>query len=277
MTPDRRGTWLLAAGALSGVALAAVSLVRGDASEALGDDVVAVVDGRAIPRERYERALEALATDRRGGTLRPNDRRAVLDRLVDEELLVSRAIELGLPVTDPEVRAGLVERVIDAVEAGVDDDATETELRRLYDEEPWRFAGSPRLEVEHAFFSEDVPDAEARARAAAGSDGPLEGDEGALPLPSGPLSMRTLTQRLGPTAARGVSELEVGATGGPWRARGGWHVARLVARRPGVTPPFEEVEPHVRAELLRARGEAALRDLLAERRRSSHVVLTSDP
>ena len=94
---DRRGTLMLAAGALAGVLLAAVSLVRSDvvSEPTLGEDVVAVVDGRAIPRERYERALAAVAADRRGGALAPGDRQRVLERLVDEELLVGRAIELG--------------------------------------------------------------------------------------------------------------------------------------------------------------------------------------
>lgn len=271
---DRWGTALLVGGAICGVVLAAVRLVHGADAAPLDADAVAIVDGRPISRARYERALEAVATDRRGGTLLPGDRRRVLERLVDEELLVGRAIELGLPASDPAVRADLVRSMIEAIEASAAGEAPdEAALRAFHAAEAWRFRGSPRSTIEHAWFSDDREGAEARARAAAASDGPLAGDPPPLPLPAGPLAMRTLTQRLGPTAARGVAELEVGATGGPWRARGGWHVARLVARHEGEVAPFEEIAEHVREEHRRVRAEAALRAFLDERREASQVVV----
>ncbi|MEZ4339228.1 MAG: peptidylprolyl isomerase [Sandaracinaceae bacterium] len=167
--------------------------------------------------------------------------------------------------------------MIDAIEAQADGgSADEAALRAFYEAEAWRFRGSPRFVVEHAWFSDDGADGEARAEAAARSTMMLAGDEGALPLPAGPLSMRTLTQRLGPTAARGVAELEVGETGGPWRARGGWHVARLVAREPGEVPPFETVIAQVREEQRRVLEEAALRAFLDERRREAEIVVAGD-
>ncbi len=271
MSRDRFGTVALAAGALAGIALAVVSLVRGEERSALDGDLVARVDGRPIPRERYDRALEALARDRRGGVLAEGDRARVLERLVDEELLVGRAIELGLPASDPRVRGDLVRSMIDAIEAGADEgEVDEGTLRAFHAAEAWRFRGSPRFTVEHAWFADG---GEARARAAARGEAPLEGDPGAMPLPAGPLSMRTLTQRLGPTAARGIAELEVGAVGGPWRARGGWHVARLVARAPGELAPYEAIADQVRAEHRRAREEAALRAFLEARRRDAEIVV----
>ncbi len=275
---DRFGTALLGAGALAGVVMAAVSLVHGDGpSAALEVDVVATVDGQPIPRVRYERALAAVAADRHTGALRPEDRERVLSRLIEEELLVARALELGLHSRDPRVRNDLTTSMIDRIKAHADrappDRAT---LRAFYGSESRRFVGSPRFEVEHAFFSEDVAEAEARARRAV-SGGALRGDAVGLPLPAGPLSGSTLTQRLGPTAARGIAELAVGETGGPWRTRGGWHVARLVARRPGALPSFESIEEHVATEYARVRAERELRAFLDERRAQAEIVIGEVP
>lgn len=268
MSEDRRGTLLLALGALAGVSIAAVSLLRGEPVAPPSGDAVAWVDGRPIARDRYERALAAVAADRRGGALTDTDGERVLERLIDEELLLSRAVELGLATADPAIRNDLVRAMIDRVHAQAAEapPPSRDELRAFYEAEPWRFRRSPRLTVEHAYFRD-------RAAARAAVDGaPLESDPGALPLPGGPLTIATLTQRLGPTAARAIAELDVGATGGPWRARDGWHVARLVARRPGAVPAFGSIEDQVRAEHARVRAEHALRELLDARRDEAEIV-----
>jgi len=265
--PDRRGTLLLVLGALAGVCIAAVSLVRGEPAPRT-HDAVAFVDGRPIARDRYDRALAAVAADRRGGALTETDSERVLERMIDEELLLSRAMELELASSDPALRNELVRAMIDRVQAQAAEapPPSAEALRDFYEREAWRFRRSPRLTVEHAYYRD-----EAAARAAV--DGaPLESDPGALPLPSGPLTIGTLTQRLGPTAARAIAELDVGAVGGPWRARDGWHVARLVDRRPGDVPPFEAIEDQVRAEHARVQAERALRAFLDARRDEAEIV-----
>ena len=268
---------LLCVGAIVGVALAASSLVRAgslEGSSALDEMAVATVDGRAIPRLRYDRALAAVAADRRNGVLAPGDRERVLDRLIEEELLVTRALELGLHTHDPRVRADLASSMIDSIKARSSAEPPEpAALRAFYESHPERFEGSPRFDVEHAFFSADSPDGEARANRAAGGRAPLSGDDGALPLPQGSLSLATLTQRLGPTTARGVSALAVGETGGPWRARGGWHVVRLISREVGDPPPFESIEAHVATEYERAEAETALRSFLDARRADAEIII----
>ncbi len=96
-----RASGLLALGAAVGIAAAAAGLLLGDAGDAGGlpDDVVALVNGTPVRLADYERAVVALASDRRE-PLEDEDRRYVLDRLVDEELLVQRGLELGFARLD---------------------------------------------------------------------------------------------------------------------------------------------------------------------------------
>jgi len=94
---------LLSAGACAGLALAVAGLVAPPETPRLPEGAVAAVNGSLVRSADYERALEALAADRRDA-LGASEKRHVLDRLVDEELLVQRAFELGLARQDRRAR-----------------------------------------------------------------------------------------------------------------------------------------------------------------------------
>ena len=85
--------WLLGVGMLVGAALAVYFIVRLPETREPAGDAVAWVSDRPISRASYESALQAVASDRKSGTLRADDRARVLDRLIDQELLIDRAIE----------------------------------------------------------------------------------------------------------------------------------------------------------------------------------------
>src|SRR5262249_37632841 len=108
-----RSSTLLALGSTLGLLLAAGSLLASGrtAGHALPADTVACINGAAIRAEEYRRALDAVAGDRRD---EPDEalRRHVLDRLIDEELLVQRGLELGLARVDPRVRRELAAAVV---------------------------------------------------------------------------------------------------------------------------------------------------------------------
>lgn len=279
------GTALLLAGALSGVALAGVALVERepDAAE-LPPDVVAVVDGRPILRREYDRALRAVAADR-DGRLTEADRRRVLDRLIEEELLVQHGLELGLAGRDRRVRADLSAAVIALVTARADDEASEVneaELRAFFEENRDWFRSPPRLHVDQVFFRVGEggdEDARRRARKARrlleeGSSVEalrLEADAYDVPLPDGPVPLAKLQDYVGPTVTRGVAGAGDGEVVGPLRSANGYHVVRVVARRAGRVPSFEAVRDQVRAEHRRRLGERRLRELLERRRDETPV------
>ena len=116
--------WLLAGGMLAGAALAVFYIVRiPDAVEPTAD-AVAWVNDRPISRASYENALQAVAGDRKSGTLREDDRERVLQRLIDQELLIDRAIEIGLPERDPQIRNQLATAMIAFLVRRAEDEAT---------------------------------------------------------------------------------------------------------------------------------------------------------
>lgn len=278
-----RPLWLLAAGAGAGLALAIAGLVTAPETERVPDGAIASVNGALVRRADYERALEALAADRRDA-LDERDERHVLDRLVDEELLVQRAFELGLARQDRRVRAELITAVIEAVtseaaqrEPGVD------EVAAFFAEHRALFAVPGRARVEQVFVraADDgdaaalarARDATARLRAGESSAAVQErADPGVVgTLPAAALPAAKLRELLGPTAADALAALAPGGVTEPVRASGGYHVLRLVAREAPVAAELAEVEPAVRAEVQRRAVDAALRAYLDDLRRRAEI------
>jgi parvulin-like peptidyl-prolyl isomerase len=274
---QRRARALLAVGAALGLALAGVGIMRrGPALEdALPEGAVASVNGSAVRLEEYQRAVQALASDRRD-PIGEQDKRHVLDRLVDEELLVQRAIELGLTRSDRRVRGDLVSALIQAVVSESEaDEPDQAEIESFYAENRDYFARSGRLALREILVRGQPvrEEAEARARAdeaAARLRGgePFEavdaalGDRQIAPLPSDPLPPAKLVEYLGPSAARAAEALAPGEVGDPVRGSAGFHVLLLLAREPGSVPPLEGIREEVRVELRRRAGDRALRAYL---------------
>jgi parvulin-like peptidyl-prolyl isomerase len=288
---ERRAIALLAFGAVAGIVAAAIGLLAQTRdADAVPEGAVAAVNGTAVRRADYERAIEALASDRRGG-LDDADRRHVLDRLVDEELLVQRALELGLARSDRRVRGDLVAAVIESVTADAGQrEADDAELRAFFDANRDYFARPGRLHVEQVFVrSNGDADADslARARDAAARlrNGALvaavqqdAGDAPVAALPNAPLPATKLREYLGPAAAQAVAALAPGDVAEPVRGAGGYQVLRLVAREPNRAPELAEVEAEVRAEWRRRAGDEALRAYLdAERARATIAVTRTLP
>ncbi len=245
--------WFLVGGMLAGAALAVFYIVRVPDAVEPPADAVAWVNDRPIDRASYESALQAVAGDRKAGTLREGDRERVLQRLIDQELLIDRAIELGLHERDPQIRNQLATAMIDFLVRRAEDEARAADddaLRAFYEEQRFRFQRSPQFRVRV--------------------------DGGGVPLPDGFLLAKDIEQRLGPSAARAVAGLRVGdgVTVGEGSAA---YTITLVERLDGETAPFEEAREAVEAAYLRERSEAAVREFLELARQRSDIRVEASP
>ena len=268
---ERRGARLLVVGAMLGMALTAWGLVGSSAPPPSLAGAVAVVNGQRLPRETFDRLVAAVRDERRTAVLSLEDRQRILDRLVDEELLLQYGLGLGLARHEPTARRVILQAVIASVTGAAEAvDPSEADLREYYARNPDRFVRSGRLVLEVAAVSlADRSEPEARSLAgrvaaawAAGT--PLARLQTDLPgvttprLPGGPLPAETIRRYLGPTAALRAQALAAGEVSPPFRASARYLVLRLVERKREHVPAFEEVADQVRAEWTRSRGEAAL-------------------
>jgi parvulin-like peptidyl-prolyl isomerase len=285
----RRPAVLLALGALVGVGLAAAGLSTA-ASPGRGwlpEASVARVNGERIRLDDYERVLNALAQDKRD-PLDDAQRQRVLERLIDEELLVQRALELGITRSDSRVRKDLATAVIDSVVAETGDaQPPDDQLRDFYQQHRDFFAGPGRLRVRQIYCGgrsgEGGPAAQARAQQAtrrlrAGEDfaeiRQTLGDPEIVALPDALLPLAKLVDYVGPTAARAAASLDAGQVSEPVRSSTGFHVLQLLDRQADAAPALEEIRAQVVAEYRRQAGEQALRSYLNDLRARAKIELS---
>lgn len=270
-----RARALLGAGAALGIALAAVGLVRGGAlpGAALESGEVARVNGVPIRSDELERLLGALDADKRSPVAEA-DRARVLGRLVDEELLVQRAVEIGLVDSEPGVRKALVQALVDSVVAEAESEEPDpAELRRFYEENREYFGAGERIRVERLVFRAGPrpadPAGRARqARQALAEGQPLEAvaaalaDEPLVPVPTSPLPAAKLREYLGEDLAQRALAAPQGVWSEPLESAEGVQLLRVAERQRAESAPFDAVAPQVAAEWRRRQGDRALREYL---------------
>ena len=277
--PSRPPAWPLALGAAIGVALAARGLLAGRTT--LPRDAVATVNGVAIRAADYERAVADVGADRRDRAVGEALRRRVLDRLVEEELLVQHGLALGLARSDRRVRAELTAAVIGSILAAPGEEPSDDEVAVFYAEHAELFRGPGRVRVEQIFFGAARADEAVRARHRLDAGESFAavragGDPEPVPVPEAALPPARLVDYLGPTAARTALELSPGQVGGPVRSGWGHHLVHVVAREEATTPPLAAVREEVRAELRRRDGDRRLRRYLDELRAAAEVVVAEE-
>ncbi len=281
---SRRASVLLVSGAALGALLAAFGLeVR--AARQLPEGTVAMVDGEPIRRQDYLQLSAALAADS-GAALSPAERRRVLDRLIDEELLLQRGLALDIVRHDRRVRGELTQAVIDQIvaEAG-EQEPSDQELAQFYAANRDFFAATGSLRVRQIFVPATTDgDAAARARAEEAAarvraGQPMDAVAAAIgsapvaPVPDALLPPAKLRDYLGPTALRTVLALAVGEVSPPVRTAGGYNVLQVVERQSGGPPALADVRAQVREEYHRRAGEQALRAYLDEVRREAEITV----
>jgi hypothetical protein len=281
--------WLLFLGAAVGLALAAFGLLENRVgSLPLPGDAAARVGDRTIRRIDYERVLAGVEGDRRN----PVDeaiRRRVLERMIDEELLVQRALELGLAAVDRRVRGELTSGLIDSIVGEADaDQPGDDEVSRHFQDNIEFFSRVGRLHARTIFFSTRRDGqhlegtAEERVRVAAqrlhnGEDArEIErelADPQVSPLPNGMLPPSKVRDYLGPIILKTLETLPAGQWSEPIESGGGFYLARVIGREPRVVPTFEDAENLVRQDLKRRRGDDALRRYLDDLRSQKSVLI----
>ena len=277
---------LLWIGLVAGIVLVLVQLMHVPEEQAAAGEetrAAATVNGVAIPRHKYFAALASLATQKRAPRIDTAARQRILEQMIAEELLLARALELGLPRTEPVARRRLVTAMVEHVTAEVEQAPPpgEARQRRYYEAHPELFPVTARYVARRVLFSGGGERSRARARRAherlrGGADFAAvskQGDEPMMPLPAGPLPATALRQYLGPTAARTVTELSPGGYSQPVKGADGYAIVLLVRKVQSPRPPFARVRQTVAAMMLRRQRSEALNRYLLKLKRTAAITM----
>jgi len=286
----RRPLILLGLGLVLGVALAGRGLLadREQAGRELLRGNAAVVNGTPIARAEFQRAVAALQADR-SEPLDHTETEQLLERMIDEELLVQHGVALGLLQHDRRIRSEITAAVISSVVFESEaHEASLQELQAYYDRNRDLFTTPGRLRVRQIFLSgpqdPSSRSGETAARAAEAArrlrEGePFErvraelGDEAAVGVPDALLPPTKLAEYMGAPIVRSLMGAKPGEVSGPWRSPAGYHVVEIREREAARIPAFDQIEAEVRDAYRRDQSDKALSEYLQSLRASSEILI----
>jgi PPIC-type PPIASE domain len=263
--PDATKTWLVI-GLVGGLLAALYSVLTPDFSTQERIDVVASVNSRTISREKFLGHLQALSSDKREA-ITAQDADYVLERIIEEELLVQRGLEVGLADNDKRTRAAIIDAMINMTTANAEaSKPSETELENFFDQHREYFSPTARLRVQQLVLGDSAQADEAYERLSGGEEFTVIkkkfGVSVALNLPNTLLPLVKLREYLGPSAVTMLQAQPAGFISTPINQGKHYQILWLQEKELGKSPALEDVREQVEAELVRRRGDKSLRDYL---------------
>jgi hypothetical protein len=262
----------LAIGAITGLLAATYGLLeQQDPDLPLAENAAARVNGRIISRDHVERNLERSnpGNDEESGDTAGI---AVLQRMIEEELLVQRGVELGLVDSDTDVRAAIVQSLIASITAEADAaNPSDAELALFLQEHEDRYIFANALSVD-AWISED--ESSAQQFAAKLRDGNAQGNSEKLQpvpgLPEGALPIERLRMFLGPGITGSASSMADGTVAVFVRQRR-WYVVRVNGHQESVVPELTTIRSQVLIDYRRSLADARIRTYVDDLQRRSDI------
>lgn len=278
---SRLGGGLLIAGAVLGLGAAMWSALGVQEAVSRYGDAIAVVDGAPIPRSVYDTAIEGLASAKRN-PLTEAEKRETLERIVDEELLLRRALELGLAETDPPSRKALVNAMLQfSIADSAKLEPTDSELRSFYAERPRLIAPQPLLTVKATSVASTEADRIAKLKSALDAGAPFDAAVAAagvkpVLLPGGPVIPSKIAEYAGATVRDVALSLEKGRTAGPVEIGRRVVFVHVVDRYDAPPPPLEDVREVVVEEWRKRKTEDAFEAYVKDLRSRARIGYADD-
>jgi len=260
--------------AAAGLALALLgsSLLK---APLLNTDVLVWVNQQPITAKHMDFVVQRLGKTSLD-ELSEASRKALLQLLIDEELLLQRAESLGIYREDPGLRKQLVQAVISRVVTEfLNTSVDEQQLRVFYRQHRGVFESPKRLAVSALRFSTLAAAEKARRTLLASeqlsvTEAPIKSALLAH-VPSALLPAHMLRRYLGTSLATVELALESGEVTEPVSRADGFYLVYVRRVKPAWIPEFEQVKQEVRAEYLRRGRDWALEKTLATLWASSSV------
>ena len=262
--------YILGLGLVIGIFLATLTIV--EKNNISDQNWAAKIEDQLIPFERYEMQLEGLANDKRS-PLTKQDKEYVLERMIEEELLIKRAIDLGMLENNPMARGTIVQQMIkNIISEGSRIEPEEKELIEFFEENIGFFTKANRLRVRQIYFSQDdfgdrvLKEAKnAFTRLLKGEtfdQVTLSGSNSALKVPDTLMNLSKVREYIGPSLMREAQLLKPGQFSEPKKVSDGYKIIYLVDREDAAKPEYSNIRSSVLSEFSKRRDDQSLRTYL---------------
>ena len=262
--------YILGLGLVIGIFLATLTIV--EKNNLSDQNWAAKIEDRIIPFERYKMQLEGLANDKRS-PLTKKDKEYVLERMIEEELLIKRAIDLGMLENNPMARGTIVQQMIkNIISEGSRIEPEEKEIIEFFEENIGFFTKANRLRVRQIYFSQDDFGDKAHQEAKNAFTRLLKGEtfdqvilsgsNSALKVPDTLMNLSKVREYIGPSLMREAQLLKPGQFSEPKKVSGGYKIIYLVDREDAAQPEYSNIRSSVLSEFSKRRDDQSLRTYL---------------
>ena len=267
---------LLLFASIIGTLLAIYSIMDSNKNfSSLPNDVVAIVNDKIIPSERYQTVIQLIENDKRDG-LTDIDRKMALERIIEEELLVQYAYQNGFLEADDLLRKSIVRSVVDSiVEQSISVIPDKNILRDFYQDNLPVFTLDEQYRIV-ILSSQDRSDITAAKQIWQQSydiqklENEIESIR-QLEIPSGFISKLRLGTLIGPLLREVVLSIRIGETSKPIETIYGYSIVTLIDKKNKIVPEYSEIQEVVLQEFRRRQREDILDELLIDLKRQSDI------
>ena len=269
-------------GILLGLVLIFIGIFNPDKKQKLSDDIVALVDNHPILKSDLDLALKALSMNK-DNQITSEQIQLVKDRLIDEQLLLQRGIDLDLHQTSNPIRKLIVNSMIDNVLSENNDFLIDDKnLKKFYNDNISFFLPSKELRLKLIFLKfrsqeEDEKRLDTiRERLINGDDFDIvskeEGDTYLPKIPDTFLPERKLKDYIDPNLVKNAFNLEDGQITSEIETDKGYCFLYLVESEKGEPLPFESMRDKIKSEYKRRKDEEALLNYIEWLRKKYDII-----
>ena len=241
---------------------------------------IAKIDERAISKEKFETYLESIAFSRKTGLIE-SDPENVLERMIDEELLIQRGIDLGMIENDSEIRGMIIQKMISSIVSETNDlRISQEDLEEFFSKNKDLFIPSPKLRLLKLSFDKSMIDIANIARDLL-INGNLQeakslAENEVIRLPNALLPSMKIREYIGPTLTQIALSLEEGEVSELIEQDDKLHILVPLKKIIANAPPLGDVYQQVETEFIRFKGEQMLDEYLEDLRNWYDVVKANE-
>ena len=229
------------------------------------DQAIARVGEKEISRQRFEEIIKVL-DDQSNSELTLEKKNLIRERLIDEELLLQRAIELDLVRNDPLVKGNVIQtmfqHIINSSELA---EPSEVELREYFSKEKNYFSSGKRYKLKNYIFR-NLSDAEtARDLLIQGnleSFLKLVETENSIDLPNVFLTPQKIRDYLGPQVLEELPSLEKGDFSNIFEINQLPSMVICIDILLDNNPKFEEIIEQIKNKFIRDREDSLVKEYI---------------
>ena len=229
------------------------------------DQAIARVGEKEISRQRFEEIIKVL-DDQSNSELTLEKKNLIRERLIDEELLIQRAIELDLVRNDSLVKGNVIQTMFQyIINSNELVEPSEAELREYFSKEKNYFSSGRRYKLKNYTFR-NLNDAETAINLLNQSD--LESflklveTESVIDLPNVFLTPQKIRDYLGPKVLDELPSLEKGGFSNIFEINEVPSIVICIDILLDNNPKFEEIAEQIKNKFIRDREDSLVKEYI---------------